>query len=277
MGNYRKYIEGFVTHIDQESRGLSQIDHGVLLRWMQKIRLTGVQERSLQGNKSAVSSWYEWLVRIGKVERNPIKMLAAIKVKKTIPKPLTTEETSLILTKARELRSNEALRNVAILEVLYTSGIRRAELCGLDLTDLKLEGDTPHIVIRAAKGNREAIALVGRSAVEAIKGYLPSRARLCRRLERPGAFAAVFVSRRGERLEGRQIYKIVVDLGWKILGKKITPHQFRHSFATDLLNNGADLMSIKELMRHATLQSTEKYLAVSKERLKAQYMRHPRA
>jgi len=244
---------------------------------MQAIRLKGVGETSLQGNKSAVSSWYEWLVRIGRVDRNPIKMLAPIKLKKTIPKPIPEEETASLLSKAGEVESKETLRNVAIMELLYSTGLRRAELCALDLSDLKLESETPHILVRLAKGNREAIALVTEKAKAAIKAYLPWRDRVCRRTERPMTFQALFVTKKGARMTGGDVYRMVRKLAEKLLGHKVTPHQFRHSFGTDLLNHGVDLMSIKELMRHATLSSTEKYLAVSKERLKAQFMRHPRA
>lgn len=285
VGNYGKYIEKFFIHIDKEGKDVfcqdrkspTCIDHSCLLRWMQAIRLTGVKETSLQANKSAVSSWYKWLIRIGKVERNPIDMVAPIKIPETDPKPLPVNDTIKVLESVDQMKSWRLKdRNRAMLETFYASGIRRAELIALDVTDLSLEAAEPHFIIRQGKGKRDGIGRLTPPAVEAIRKYLPIRARLMRKWERPVDTGPLFPSRTGGRLDPKSLWKIVWEIGDQVLKKHIHPHQFRHSFCTDLLNNGADLESIRKLARHKDLSTTQKYLSVSTTHLNKAYGMHPR-
>lgn len=281
---YRRYIQRFLEHVSTENRDIfckerntpDSVDHGCLLRWMQKIRLTGVKEYSLQANKTAVSSWYKWLIRLGRVERNPIDMLSSIKLPETDPKPLAPQETLRVLEGARELRWKYHERNIAILETFYASGIRCAELRDLDINDLVLDGETPYIVIRQGKGKRDGIGRLTPAAVDAIQTYLRVRAKLTKKFGRPNDWKPLFLSRSAARMDSWSIWSLVGRIGHEILGKHIHPHQFRHSFCTDLLNGGADLESIRKLARHKQLTTTQKYISVSMEHLRSAYAMHPR-
>lgn len=275
---HKRYLERFVEHVCGEWKNLLSIDHACLLRWMQKIRLTGVKEYSLQANKTAASGFYKWLIRLGKAERNPIEMLAPIRLPEQLPKPLPVEDTLKILERAKTKTDWPfPERNRAMLEVLYASGIRRTEIRMLDVTDLHIDGDTPYLMIRQGKGKRDGLGMLTPSAVEALKIYLPTREKLARRMERPKAWPPLFLSRSAKRLDHWTVGHVVDVIGLEVLGRHIHPHQFRHSFCTDLLNRGANLMAIKELARHKQLTTTQKYLAVSTALLKEGYSKHPRA
>lgn len=283
VASHGRYISRFITHVDTEGRDIfcverntpKSVDHGCLLRWMQAIRLTGVKEYSLQANKTAASGFYKWLIRIGKAERNPIEMLAAIKLPEYLPKPLAVKDTEKILASVSSAKWAYPERNQAMLEVLYASGIRRRELINLDLTDLAMDDDPPHFLIRQGKGKRDGIGMLTPSAIEALRKWLPERAKMMRRWERPADYAPLFLTRSGKRMDYFSVGLIVESVAKGAIGKRVTPHQFRHSFCTDLLNNGANLMSIKELARHKNLTTTQRYLSVSRELLKKNYAKHP--
>lgn len=270
---YRTKIIQFLDHIDGEGRAWQSVDHGCLLRWLQKIRARGVKESAIQANKSAVSSLYKWLIRVELAERNPIEKLAAIKVPETLPKPIDPKKTEKILDSTEEMAWQFPERNRAILELLYATGGRRSEVVGLDLGDLHLDGDPPHIVIRHGKGKRERLALLTPKAVEAIRAYLPHRMKGVRR---PYEGPALFVGREGRRLLGRGIYHVCKDIARTVIGQHMTPHQWRHSFATDMMNRGTDLRYLQEMLGHKNLSTTQKYLGVSMDRLRDHYKNHPR-
>lgn len=284
MGYYERNLGLFVDHIISEGKdvfapernGPNSVDYACLLRWLQKLRLTNIKEVTLQGHKSAVSSWYVWLIRIGKVERNPIEMLPALKIQEVDPRPLAPADTEKILASIRQMNWLHKERNRAILELFYSSGVRLNELRHLDMCDLMMHADDPHIIVRFGKHKRQGIGMLNEYAIEAIQAWLPRRAAILRRWEKPADWAPLFVSRVGDRLGEWRIWNMVVQIGSKVLGKRIHPHQFRHSFATDLLNRGADLSSIQKLIRHKKLATVERYLNVSTAHLKQAYELHPR-
>jgi len=283
LENYSLAIGRFLEHLDVEGRtpferrrgAQTSVDHGCLLRFLQKIRGLGVKETTLQGHKSAISSWYEWLIRCGHVDRNPIDMLAPIKTQEVNPDPLPVEDTLKILAEVRLMNWRNLERNRAVLELFYASGIRLNELRMLDASDMVLNDRRPHCVIRYGKGKQQGIGRLTPEAVDAVKAWLPKRSGILRKWEKP-AEPALFVSRIGDRLGEWRIWNMVVEVGQKILGRRIHPHQFRHSFCTDLLNNGADLESIRKLARHKNLNTTQKYLAVSTAHLDEAYAKLPR-
>jgi len=279
----KRYLERFINHISAEGKDLfiadrtdpRCVDHGCLLRWLQAIRLTGVKEYSLQANKTSISGFYRWLIRVGRADRNPIEMLAPIKLPKYLPKPIPVGDTEKVLLEAKKMPWINKVRNKAMLEVFYASGIRNSELASLDINDVVLDAPEPYVMIRAGKGKKDGLGMLTPAAVEAIKAYLPIREKMIRKWEKPKDWPPLFLSKSGKRMDKVSIWQIVGEVGQAVLGRHIHPHQFRHSFCTDLLNRGADLMSIKELARHEQLTTTQKYLAVSTERLKEQYAKHP--
>ena len=270
----RTKINEYIDHITSEGRVWQDVDHGCLLRWLQKIRLRGVKESALQAAKSAVSGFYKWLIRVERVTRNPIEKLAPIKVAEILPRPVDPKKTAKILDNVTEMEWQFPERNRAILELLYATGGRRAEVAALDLTDLQLDAETPHILIRGGKGKRDRIALLTEKAVNAIKDYLPHRMKGVRRAyDGP----ALFVGREGRRLLGRGIYHVVKNAARNLADVKMTPHQWRHSFATDMMNRGTDLRYLQEMLGHKNLSTTQKYLGVSADRMRDLYKNHPRA
>ncbi len=284
LRNYQRFLKTFTERVNIENKNPfcpdrkdpTFVDHAFLLRWLQAIRMTGVKECVLQSNKSAISSWYEWLIRVGKVERNPVDMLAPIKVPETDPKPLSVADTQLVLEGIGQMTWRDPERNHAILELFYASGLRLNELRHLDIDDLRINDPRPHVIVRQGKGKRDGIGMLTPPAVQALKAYLPKRARLVRKWEKGQDWKPLFLSRTGDRLCEWRIWNMVVQIGLKVLGRRIHPHQFRHSFCTDLLNSGADLESIRKLARHKKLTTTQKYLNVSTEHLMEAYEKHPR-
>lgn len=243
---------------------------------MQGIRLTGVKEFSLQANKSALRSWFKWLVQIGKVEWNPIDLMPAIKLPDVDPKPLPVADTLKILESAEAVMDWKFKeRNLAMLEAFYASGGRVTEVINLDVTDLVLNHSEPHFIIRLGKGKKDGIGRLTLPAVDAIKAYLPIRARLMRRWEKSPDSGPLFPSKSCKRLDSKSVWNLVGQVGEKVLKRHVHPHQFRHSFCTDLLNNGADLESIRKMARHKHLSTTQKYLSVSTAHLKEAYDKHP--
>lgn len=243
---------------------------------MAAIRAGGAKEATLHQAKAAVSAWYTWLMRVGRTDKNPIDMLAPVKLPKPMPKPVAKAKTSQILGGVKQMGWRHEARNRAILEMLYASGVRRGELLALDVTDLRLDCDTPHVVVRRGKGKMDRLALLNGPAVAAIKAYLPIRSRAVRRWELTKE-QPLFVSQKGVRLCDKQLWKIVAAAAETLIGEHMSPHQWRHSFATDLLNDGANPYAVKELMGHDRMSSTERYFKVSEEFLKMGYNHHPRA
>jgi site-specific recombinase XerD len=235
--------------------------------------LRGVKESALIQAKVAVSQLYRWLIRIDRLDRNPIEKLAKIKAPETLPKPIEPKKTAAILDNVTQMEWQFPERNRAILELLYATGARRNEVANIDLGDLHLDADPPHVLIRCGKGKKERIALLTAPAVEAIKAYLPYRMKGVRhQYDGP----ALFIGREGRRLLGRGIYHAVKDSASQLIGEHMTPHQWRHSFATDMLNRGVDLRYLQEMLGHKSLQTTQRYLGVSLDRLKEHYKNHPR-
>lgn len=187
-----------------------------------------------------------------------------------------SEITSLI----ESLHSDDALglRDRAILEVLYSGGIRLSELVGMNLSDTDLLGGTARVL---GKGKKMRIVLLGRKAIEALEKYLSKRGELFRmhRKDIPQENSALFADRWGGRLTQRSVQRLIdVHVKAVSLKFKISPHVFRHTFATHLLNAGADLKSVQELLGHANLATTQIYTHVTAKRLREVYMRsHPRA
>jgi integrase/recombinase XerC len=212
------------------------------------------------------------------VEANPARAVRSPKLERTLPGFLTVEQVTQVLDLA-EVRASEggfhALRDRAILELFYSSGLRLSELHGLTLADVDLVSDRVRVM---GKGRKERIVPLGRPASQALRQYFAARDALLAPLERADRRAA-FLSQRGRRLSARQIQNLVTGaLDSVAEGAGLTTHSLRHTFATHMVDGGADLMAIKELLGHASLSTTQIYTHTSKERLLKVYRQaHPRA
>lgn len=266
--------------------------------------LGSLEERGLQGSTmarklSSVRVFYRFLHREGRVASNPARHVRSPKGEESLPGYLTAEQTEELFDRLGERAEADggflAHRDRALLETLYSCGLRLAEVRGLDLPEVDLSAGQVRVT---GKGDKERIVPLGRDAAAALRAYLPLRARLLERRreavrrspapapEPAGAGggsgapeAPVFVSVRGRRLSRRQIQRTVRrTLDAVADGEGLSTHALRHTFATHLLDQGADLVAVKELLGHASLSTTRVYTHTSRERLKKVYRQaHPRA
>jgi integrase/recombinase XerC len=279
---YRRDLTQLVAFLDRYFEGddwnWSGVDRLAMRAYLAHLSRRGLTRRSIARKLSAARSFFRFLHREEIVEANPARLVRSPKLERTLPGWLTRAEVDRLFALA-EARAGEGgfrpLRDLALLELFYSGGLRLAELQTLDMAALDMVGDQVRL---RGKGRKERIVPLGRSAARAIRRYEPRRAEVLRK--HPGADRqAVFVSGRGSRLSGRQIQQIVREFLDKAAADSgLSTHSLRHSFATHLLDGGADLLAVKELLGHASLSTTRIYTHTSKERLKRVYdQAHPRA
>ena len=223
---------------------------------------------------SSLRAFYKYLLRTGKIKNNPAEMIQTLKTEKYMPTFLSVDEMFELL-KAQDESSVLSLRNRAMLEIFYSSGLRLSELAGLDLIDLDFN---QKLVKVRGKGRKERIVPVGGPALKAVQEYLGKIGEIRKDTSGNIFKKPLFLNARGERITTRSIARIVNEITSKSgIGRKISPHALRHSFATHLLNAGADLRSIQELLGHESLSTTQKYTAVNINRMMEIYDKaHPR-
>lgn len=279
---YRRDLADFREFIQErdstEAIAWESIDRLVLRAWLGRLSQMGLARRSIARKLSAVRSFFRFLHREDVIEVNPARSVRSPKIEKTLPNWLSRAEIEKVFA-AAELRASEggfaAARNLAVIETFYSTGIRVSELQGLNMEDLDLVGD--QVKVRG-KGRKERIVPLGSAAVRALRRYELRRSEVVGK-GRPADRNAVFLSERGRRISTRALQNIVRDFLETVSQESgLSPHALRHSFATHLLDAGADLMAVKELLGHASLSTTRIYTHTSKERLKRVYdQAHPRA
>lgn len=222
---------------------------------------------------AAVKSFFHFLVAEGLVKNDPTENLDSPKVGKSLPRTLTVEEVDELLEQPARSSTPEALRDKAMLELLYATGMRVSELTSLNLDDINLSAGYVRCI---GKGSKERIVPVGFQATRAVEQYLEQGRP---QLARSQTQQALFLNHRGERLT-RQGFWLIIKAYAKHAGIRtdIAPHTLRHSFATHMLNSGADLRSVQELLGHANISTTQIYTHLTTERLRQVYdQAHPRA
>lgn len=227
---------------------------------------------------ASLRTFYKYLYREKKVENNPALSLNAPKRPKSLPKFLTPEEVEQILNNIK-IETPSGYRNRAILELLWATGMRVSELAGLNFGDLNLENNEIRVF---GKGAKERIVLISNRAKTYLERYIESARALIPKdyeVKEPTEDSPVFINNTGYRLQTKTIRNVINDVVEKIaLPKKVTPHVFRHSFATHLIENGADLRVVQELLGHASISNTQIYTHISTQHLKDVYNEtHPRA
>jgi integrase/recombinase XerC len=281
--NYQVDLDHFLKFLAnrEESAGkreiapeLESIDFLVIREYLGK--LYGRYKRSTIARKlSAIRSFFYFLERKGLVQGNPAADISSPKQGRYIPTHLPVDEMFRLLEgpdRAKPL----GLRDLAILEVLYSCGIRVSELSGLNLSGIDSDQRLVKVV---GKGNKERIIPIGRKALRAIQDYVEATLPLRKKAERDLQDEPLFINFRGGRLSTRSIGRIVKKYANQCgLMTEITPHSLRHTFATHLLDGGADLRSVQELLGHVSLSTTQKYTHVSLEKLMEVYDKaHPRS
>lgn len=237
-------------------------------------RLKNNRKVTVARKLSALRTFFKYLQRRGLVAASPARIAPTPKAEKPLPHFLTVDEVFHLLSRV-EGDDFSARRDRAILEVFYAAGLRLSELAGLNLADLDLEAGHMRVF---GKGAKERLALLGRPAREAVKDYLPLREAHRRRVKAPED-TALFLNRRGGRLSTRGVARLVAKWARAAgLSPGLTPHGLRHSFATHMLEGQADLRAVQELLGHAQISSTQRYLHLNVDYLMAEYDRtHPRS
>jgi tyrosine recombinase XerC len=260
LRNYRSDLLHFTGWLEaNEGTGPLTADRFMARRYLAELKASGMASASLTRKVSTIRSFYRWLVREGKVDASPLTGLVAPKREKRLPVVLSRDDLTALIESADAV-SPQGLRDRAILELMYASGVRISEAAGLNLKALDLGEQT--LVVRG-KGNKERMVLVGGPATRALKRYLANgRPRLA-----VGSEEALFLNKYGSRLSARSIQKIVRAQALKAgIDERVWPHLLRHSFATHLLDGGADLRVVQELLGHASAQTTQIYTHVTEER-----------
>lgn len=307
LRSYRSDLLQFLAFLEETGLASAQggginvaeVDQVTIRAFMASLQGKGISKASVARKLAALRTFFRYLSREGEVRRNPARLVATPKLPKRLSSHLEVDEVFSLLEAAHGEGPLD-LRNRAILELLYASGVRVGELCGLKLQDLDLKNGLLRV---KGKGGKERIVPVGRKALEALQAYLARRGELCSKFDvRRSTLQkrrskhlvpktsnserstlnieeALFLNARGGPLSGRSVGKIVLKyLNKAGLGKKITTHGLRHSFATHLLGAGADLRAIQELLGHRRLSTTQRYTHVSPETLMEVYDKtHPRA
>ncbi len=271
-------ISTLLVHLQRlGTTSLAEVDLRALRSWLARQQSMGQARSTLQRRAAAVRVFFDWAQRTGRTPGNPAAGLRSPKVVRPLPPTLDAADAAAMLAEAIERAQAEpgplALRDVAMLEVLYASGIRVSELCGLNLADVDRDR---HAVRVLGKGNKERTTPVGAPAVRALGGWLDDGRP---HLVRPGSGPAVFLGVRGQRIDPRVVRRIVHRALGAVEGAPdLGPHGLRHAMATHLLEGGADLRSVQEMLGHASLATTQIYTHVSNERLRAAFQQaHPRA
>jgi len=250
-----------------------EVDHLVLRGFMAFLRKEGYTKTTIARKLASVRSFYRFLCEVGAMDHNPAAAMRTPKRESKLPHFLDTSEVERLLT-APDSGKLLGQRDRAMLETLYSTGVRVGELVGLDVADLDLAAE---VAVVRGKGKKERLVPLGRPAMEAMRDYIAMR----RAAPKAATFdpKPMFLNKHGKRLSSRSVArtleKYIRQTG---LDGKTSPHTLRHSFATHLLNNGADLRSVQELLGHAHLSTTQIYTHLTTERLREVYDRaHPRA
>ena len=271
VASYLRDVTQFADYLTARGLELLEASAETVQAYMDWMLSRGKSAASVTRFLASVKSFYNFQIFSGKLKANPAKGIAAAKVKRKYPEILTSREVDLFLEQPQCVDA-KGFRDHAMLELLYATGIRVSELITLDLDDLNLAAGFIHC---SGKG-RERIIPLYRTAVKALQDYVwKIRPQLVSGEEE----TALFANMNGERMSRQGFWKIIKHYQGKAgIQKEITPHTLRHSFAAHLLENGADLRSIQEMLGHADISSTQIYTHVVKGNLKDVYQKaHPRA
>ena len=260
-------VEGFLTWSELEPRVVTTAD---IEAYLGKVTAEGLSKRSTARLVSSLRSFFAWCVEESEIQENPCDRVDAPKLGKYLPEVLSVEEVSAILESV-DPKAPHGKRNRAILEVLYGCGLRVSEAAGLRISHVHLDEGFVDVI---GKGNKQRLVPLGEVAADAIRAYLPERP-----IPAARAFEDyLFLNRFGKPLSRISLFKLVKDQAMAAgIRKEISPHTFRHSFATHLIENGADLRIVQEMLGHESILTTEIYTHIDTSTWhKMVLARHPR-
>ena len=271
---YRNDLEEFFSYLSSAYGmiSLAEIQHGMIRSWMVTLMEQNIVARSINRKLSTLRSFYKYLLRHGEVKQNPMLKIQPPKNSKKLPVFVEKEKMKLLFDEVHFDNDFESLRNKLILEMFYSTGMRLAELIGLQTNDIDLHEGVLKVL---GKRNKERIIPFPRPLKKVIQSYLKAREMEVKEI----GSTQFFVNSSGKKLYPKLVYRIVVKYIEMVstLDKK-SPHVLRHTFATHMLNNGADINAIKELLGHANLSATQVYTHNTIEKLKNIHQQaHPKA
>jgi integrase/recombinase XerC len=283
MKNYLSDIRQFKKFLDEnkisakkdDMEDMVDIDHMVIRAYLGSLHREGLKKITISRKIAAIRSFFTYLLRKGRMKVNTAQMVQSPKIEKYIPVFLSIDEMTALLNTKNHSDVTD-LRDRAIIEVFYSSGIRLSELVGLNRGDID---DNQGLMKIRGKGKKERIVPLGDKAIDAIRMYIDKRGNISFDKRENYFDEPIFVNRIGTRLSTRGVARIldkaVIASG---LGRKISPHKLRHTFATHMMEAGADLRSIQEFLGHESLSTTQKYTSVSVGRLLEVYDKaHPKS
>jgi integrase/recombinase XerD len=260
--SYKKDLNQYLEFINNKK--ITNVDELDALEYIKRITKSGLNARSLSRNISTLRSFYKYLMIEKVIDKSPFELIELPKIGKKLPKVLSSKDIDLLL--AIEIKDHYSARNKAILEVMYATGVRVTELVNLKVSDL----DMSNAVIRTlGKGSKERLIPLGDYAIGALNTYLNSY----RNSFIKNSYSEyLFLNSRGDKLTRQAVFKLIKRLAKeKGIKAEFSPHTLRHSFASHLLDYGADLRSIQELLGHADISTTQIYTHISNEKLKENY------
>ncbi len=278
LRSYRADIDQFTQFLtkewgaDPDKLAPEQVDVLALRGFLAYLHQRGAARSSIARKLAALRTFFRFLTREGRLEKNPARLVSTPRLDKKIPGRLEVKEVEKLL-ECPDTSNPLGRRDQAILELIYATGLRVSELVGLDRTSIELDAQ---LVRARGKGRKERLVPFGEPATDALETYLLDRPELVRR----GAGTdALFLNARGQRLTTRSVHRLVRKyLSQAALRSGLSPHSLRHAFATHLLERGADLRSIQELLGHSSLSTTQKYTHLTTEKLLKVYEKsHPKA
>ncbi|MFC0477758.1 site-specific tyrosine recombinase XerD [Robertmurraya beringensis] len=272
--SYERDLKAYVKYIKtvENVQSIDGIGRIQIVHFLGHLKEQGKSSRTIARNIASIRAFHQFLLREKVAEQDPSVQIETPQLERTLPKVLNLQEVERLL-EAPKLTTHYGLRDKAMLELLYATGIRVSELIGLNLDDAHL---TMGFVRCIGKGNKERIIPLGRTAATAIQEYLNKGRPQFIKNQRE---ESLFVNHHGRRLTRQGFWKILKGLTKEAgIEKDLTPHTLRHSFATHLLENGADLRAVQEMLGHSDISTTQIYTHVTKTRLKDVYSQfHPRA
>ncbi len=273
LESYRRDLKKFFSFLHKEKKtNPSTINRDVISRYLLELKQSGHAASTISRNIASIRSFYNFLVQDGLVEDNPAQQLETPRIEKKLPRVLSTKEVDRLLCQPK-VGDHNGLRDKAMLELLYASGIRVSELVLLNVGDFNPEVGYLRC---CGKGMKERIVPIGSVSINFVQEYIQT----CRsKLIKKNDEKALFVNHHGRRLTRQGFWKILKKYAQKSkISGEITPHTLRHSFATHLLENGADLRSVQEMLGHSDISTTQIYTQITRRKIREVYDKtHPRA
>lgn len=272
LASFHNFLRSRAHPASGAQLGADDVDQATVVLYLRELSRQGLSSPTIARRLAAVRGFFAFLEAEGRIRRDPTRNLGSPKLPRRLPKALTEHEVSAIIDSA-DARGPTGLRDAAMLELIYAAGLRVSELCSLRIHDINFEAGYVRCI---GKGSKERIVPLGEQALEKVRAYLEDGRPA---LAKPGSQDILFLNHRGGRLSRQGFWKIIKrHAALAGVNRHVSPHTMRHSFATHLLEHGADLRSVQEMLGHASVSTTQVYTHLTRDKLKEIYKNaHPRA